>query len=333
MPNDSDLSDRLVRFLGEVEPGRPVDVVSLEEIAGGMSRVTVKAGIRWADGARETLCIRGDPEQEGVFRSDRDAEWRLLQALGQVDEPVTPAPRWYDATGNYFGTKTIITDFCEGENLHRLLQDGIELEEKTTIFVDALASIHRTPLDVLPSEMATGEDWDTYIDRVLGSYVDAEQRLSTSNPIFRYLGAFLRTNRPPPLPLTFVHGDAQPGNVLVRKEERPVIVDWEFGRIADPREDLGYYAQIPMPPNLYSLDPEGFLAKYRRATGFSEHEVNVKTVDYFRMIGMAGLAIQLAEGADSLSVGAGGGLLATYLINAISHNCDEFVKASRRLEK
>ena len=52
------------------------------------------------------------------------------------------------------------------------------------------------------------------------------------------------------------------------------LIDWEFGHIGDPRSDLGYYTQIPMPPHLYSSDREGFLAYYRELT---HREISAET--------------------------------------------------------
>lgn len=324
--------ERLRDFLREVGGDAGVDVTGYELLPGGMSRVVAKAEVRWSDGRPQSLLIRSDPETEGLFRSERDAEWRLLTALNGVDVPRTPLALWYDSDGRWFGTKTIVTDFCDGANLHHLIQNGQDLEQRTAVFCDTVAAIHRVPLSALPAEMLPSQSWEDYIDGQLDSYARAERSLECRLPVFRYLSARLRyMDRPPPVPFALVHGDAQPGNVMMEPGRPPLVIDWEFSRVGDPREDLGYYAQIPMPPNLYGLDPEGYLARYRAASGLSEDQVNTDTVDYFRMLGMAALLIQIAEGTDSFARGGPGGPLLTYLINALSHNWEELFKATTRI--
>ena len=38
-----------------------------------------------------------------------------------------------------------------------------------------------------------------------------------------------------------------------------MVIDWEFTRIGDPREDIGYYSSNPLPRNFYGADPQRFL--------------------------------------------------------------------------
>jgi aminoglycoside phosphotransferase (APT) family kinase protein len=330
----TDPAQRLQRFLGTVRPGEDVQVIDYELLPGGMSRVIARAEVRWADGSRQKLVVRSDPEAEGLFRSDRDAEWRLLKALNTVEQVRTPRALWYDATGEHFGAKTIVTDFSDGANMHHLIQDHEDLDQRADLFVDTVAAIHHVPLDALPPEMGTRQTWDEYVDDALDTYARAEHSLAANLPVFRYLSARLRhTERPPEVPLVLVHGDAQPGNVLIEPGAQPLVIDWEFSRVGDPREDLGYYAQIPMPPNLYGLDPERYLARYRSATGLTEEQVNPDTVDYFRAVGMAALLIQIAEGSDALARGGRGGILTTYLINALSYNWEELFRATQRVSR
>ena len=81
------------------------------------------------------------------------------------------------------------------------------------------------------------------------------------------------------------------------------MFDWEFGRIGDPREDLGYYSHLPVPPNLYEADPQGFLARYRERTGLTEEQVNPQTVSYFYVLGIGRLLGQMFDAADALARG------------------------------
>ena len=111
----------------------------------------------------------------------------------------------------------------------------------------------------------------------------------------------------------------------------PMVIDWEFAHIGDPREDLGYYTQNPLQPNVYWADPGHFLAHYRSATGLSEDQVNPEVVEYFLIIGMAMLLEQLLDAAAAIGAEHRPGILAPYLINAISHQYDMFLAICERL--
>jgi aminoglycoside phosphotransferase (APT) family kinase protein len=149
--------------------------------------------------------------------------------------------------------------------------------------------------------------------------------------VIRYASALLVRHRPPPVPFTLVHGDCQPSNVLVADSGEHVVIDWEFARIGDPREDLGYYTQIPMPPNVYHRDPQAFLARYRELTGLTEEQINPDTVEFFLVIGMAHLLAQILRALDAVSRGETRGVMATYLVNAVTHQYGLYLDVCRRV--
>jgi aminoglycoside phosphotransferase (APT) family kinase protein len=323
----------LQRFLDAVEPGRAATVAAVTPLSGGYSRDTAIGEVVWGDGERQRLVLRSDPPPDtGVFVSDRDDEWRLLRALGRTTGPVrVPAARWYDSTGEYFGAKCIIGDFYEGSrNLQDVAREAPDLTEACNAFVDVMADIHATPVEDLPAELSRPADWDSYIDGLF-DLIDHNARAGLdSAPALRYAAGRLREFRPPPVPLTLVHGDCQPGNVLLG-DAGPTVIDWEFGRIGDPREDIGYYHQIPIPPNLYHTDPDAFLARYRERTGLSEEQLNPDVVEYFMVLGIARLSGQMLRGADAVARGGSRGVMATYLINANSLQYRNHFETARRL--
>jgi Ser/Thr protein kinase RdoA (MazF antagonist) len=68
---------------------------------------------------------------------------------------------------------------------------------------------------------------------------------------------------------TAIHGDAHPGNALVRSGERPVLLDWGRARLGSPLEDVSSWLQ-----SLGYWEPEAqrrhdtLLAGYRRRAAF-----------------------------------------------------------------
>jgi aminoglycoside phosphotransferase (APT) family kinase protein len=329
---DPTLAERLERFLAVVEPGRTARVLSCVPITGGYSRVSARATVRWPDGAEELFILRGDPPpSSGVFTSDRDAEHALLQALPRAARVATPTVRWYDGSGEHLGAKCIVMDCAPAASLQDAMAAVDDVDPLRDLFVDTFAAVHATPLDALPAHLSRPADWDAYLDAVLATYDRIGARFPSSAPVLRHVTGWASTHRPAPVPLALVHGDCQPSNVLVGGPDGPLVIDWEFAHIGDPREDLGYYTQIPIPPNVYWADPERFLARYRAATGLNEEQVNPDVIDYFLIIGMATLLEQLLVAADGIGTEQRPGILAAYLINAISHQFDMFLSICERL--
>ncbi len=71
-----------------------------------------------------------------MFQSERDREWELLQALWNVHTIEIPRPRWYDASGELMGSKTIIMDHVTGTPLQLTLGPDADLEAARRIFLE-----------------------------------------------------------------------------------------------------------------------------------------------------------------------------------------------------
>ena len=326
------LGPRFERFLAAVEPDRAGRVVACEAITGGYSRISARARVRWRDGAEETFILRGDPPPgSGVFTSDRDAEWDLLGALPAAAPVSTPVARWYDHSGDYLGSKAIVMDCAAAVSLQDEMARAEDVGPLADLFVDTFAAVHQTRLDRLPARMPRPTDGPAYLDGALANYDRMAEAYPGSAPVLRYVTWWALAHQPPPVPLGLVHGDCQPSNVLVSPSGPPLVIDWEFAHVGDPREDLGYYTQIPLEPNVYWADPERFLSRYRAATGLTEEQVNSQVVDYFLIIGMATLLEQLLVAAAAIGAAERPGILAPYLINAISHQHDMFLAICDRL--
>lgn len=330
---DDDLAARFEKFLAVVEPQRRGRVTSCAPIIGGYSRVSARLSVTWEDGAEETFILRGDPPPgSGVFTSDRDAECELLRALPGVALARTPTVRWYDATGEHLGSKCLVMEAAVGGSS---LQDLMAAESDVTalreLFVDTFAAVHATPVDRLPGALPRPPDWQAYLDGVLAGYDRMADRFPDAAPVLRHVRWWAATHRPPPVPLGLVHGDCQPSNVLVAADAAPLVIDFEFAHVGDPREDIGYYTQIPLSPNVYWAAPEEFLARYRAASGLTEEQLNPDVADYFLIIGMATLLEQLLVAAAAIGRERRPGIMAAYLVNAISHQYDMFLSICERL--
>lgn len=320
----------LQRMLDANEPERGPTVTDFRSISGGYSRLSALGEVEWADGTSEKFVLRADPPAgTGVFESDRDDEWRLLQSLHGRLPVRTPNVRYYDATGDFFGTKCLVVEHFVGTPLFDIAQR--DPKRATEIFVDTIATAHSTPLEVISDHVERPVDWESYVGGLTERLRTLDESVSESNPMLHYAAAQLAANQPTAVPLTLVHGDCQPANILVPEDGPVLFFDWEFGRIGDPREDLGYYSHLPVPPNLYEADPEGFLARYRERTGLTEEQINPTTVSYFYVLGLSRLLDMMLRAAESLFKGDPRGVMATYMLNGISATTAEFVGIARQV--
>jgi aminoglycoside phosphotransferase (APT) family kinase protein len=199
------LGPRFERFLAAVEPTREGRVVACEAITGGYSRISARARVRWRDGAEETFILRGDPPPgSGVFASDRDAEWALLQALPAATPVSTPMVRWYDSSGEYLGSKAIVMDCAPARSLQDEMARADDIRPLADLFVDTFAAVHGTPLDRLPARMPRPPDWPAYLDGVLARYDRIAGEYPSSAPVLQYVTWWARVHGPPPVPLGLV---------------------------------------------------------------------------------------------------------------------------------
>ncbi|MEY4136999.1 MAG: hypothetical protein RL205_1127 [Actinomycetota bacterium] len=312
--------ERFQAFLDAVEPDRGATVLSASPLPGGYSRDTVMAEVQWADGTTEKFVLRGDPaEEDSVFRSDRADEWAMLQAVKDLPNFRIPAPRYFDATGEYMGCKAIVSEAIDSSSMQKFLDSGPDLDKAREDFVAIMASAHNTPLESIGSSIERPSSWIEHICDVIANYERMLELIDNCDPVLRYTLKKIRMNLPPEVPMALVHGDLQPGNFLLSEGTDPYIIDWEFSRIGDPRLDLGYYLQIPMPPHLYHPDPEAFLTSYRALTGMTEEQINPAIAKYFLLLGTSHLMVDIVRGTADVTAGQHRGIMGTFLMTAYAH--------------
>ncbi|MGI9621605.1 MAG: phosphotransferase family protein [Acidimicrobiales bacterium] len=311
----------------------PAKVNAYEIMTGGFSRVMAKVSVEWADGSTETFVLRGDPPPEiATLASDRRIEWELLSDLCTNTRVPIPAARWFVSDESLFGSKAIFIDHVDGGSLQASLDGGFDQGSSVESLVAMLANISQVTADQVPS-LEQPSSWESHIDSLISRWDAVADRHSESLPIVRYIAAWLDRRRPAPAPLTLVHGDFQQGNV-VDNPDGWLMVDWEFSRIGDPREDLGYYNAYAtsVPPSLIEPDTEAFLAAYRAATGLSEEQVNPVTLGYFTVLSTIGTLDSLYDGLDGMIRGERHGVAVAYNSQLIPVGNDNFVNAIDGLE-
>ena len=330
MQDVEQMPDKLAAFLTGRDGVRTARVIGYETMVGGYSRLMARADVEWSDGTRDSLVLRGDPPPgRALIETSRDAEYALLRSLTDAATIAMPAVRHYDPTGDDLGTKCIVLDYVDGTSLQSLLHatPSGEHARHAADLVDTLARIHSLDTGAVAAVLAVPTDWNEYLGGLIDRFRQADAAHVESVPFLRFVAAWLDAHRPPPLPLRVVHSDFQPANIMVTRNGEHLMIDWELTHIGDPREDLGYYNvySSALGPNLFTIDPEGFLARYRERTGFSEAAVNMSTMAYFSSLAAITVYAQILAGLGAMATGNNSGLMTTYNMNALSIGHSNFL--------
>jgi len=284
-----EISGRLEHFFAKRLPGaRNIKVSDCERLVGGWANITIRFTLTVDGEARRYVTRSGALEGQGIDTTDRMKEWRLLSGLTRLGTVPMPKALYADEDGSELGSPTIVLEYAEGGAFVSQIRAS-EAEERPAqahMLANLAANIHATDLAALPAELEQPDDWNAYIDGLIAAWRQAEGELSDSLPILRYIAAWLDTNRPPPTPMTLVHGDFHPGNQVFDAQGRLLAIDWEFAHVGDPREDIGWckYVEAVQPPSLIGRDVEAFCKHYRERSGLSQEIVNPLTLDYFSIL-------------------------------------------------
>lgn len=294
---------RLQAFVAAQEPAMAgAEIIDYDPIPGRYSKVMARFEVD-VQGRRQSFVSRADaPPGQSFFQTDLTAEWQLLSALTGLGSVPMPAARWFDHDGSALGSKTVILDHHAGAKLTSVLSDGGQDHQQLAgRLAEAAAAVSAVELNALPNTMTRPQDWDAWLGGRIEQFRRSEKALRQSDPVIRYVAAWLDAHRPPPVPLALVHGDLNPTNILVAEDGSLSLLDWEFAHIGDPREDLGMlkFGGLFTPPDLFAIAGEHLLGRYRELTGLSEEQLNPSVVAYFAILSsiepVAGLITQLAD--------------------------------------
>ena len=311
-----------------------VKVVDHQLITGGysrqMSRVWVEDG-----GQQRGYIVRQDPPPgQAIIDTDRATEWEVLSTLHRSGRIPMPAPLWFDPTGEELGSPGIVIEMFEGEAMVSVGR-RVDADELST-FAPRLAQVGGAlaafPLEEAPACLEVPASWDEYIDSRIQYWIDAERKHVDRDPFIRLIAAYLKSNRPPPVPLGLVHGDFQVANILLGNDGKDVIVDWELAHIGDPREDLGWcmMASVTQPPDVVGADEDAFYERYREVSGLSEEQVNPATTDYFLLLASSTVFVGVLEQLAALDRGETTGIQLAYMSPAVAGMHDVFFRALKR---
>ncbi|MCR5980594.1 phosphotransferase [Gordonia jinghuaiqii] len=241
------------------------------------------------------LLLRREPAR-GVVDTPRDVEYALLRALGRTDLPVAAVHALDD--GTRLERPAMVVDRLVGRADRAVLRskDPLRIGREAQFdlagaVTDLLADVHRVDVEstglteVLPVPHDPAEveidRWAAELDRV-----ELEP-----HPGLREVLAWLRRHRPSPAPVSLVHGDFRPANVLVDGGALTALLDWELAHLGDAHDDLGWYT-CSVYRREHFIDGrwglEDFLKRWSAATGV---EVDRPRLHFWQVMSVFRLAV------------------------------------------
>ena len=214
-------------------------ITNLKRLSGGASQETWSFDAEGAGKNVELILRRapgGVPRARNSEAISLGSEALLLKSAADQNVPV-PAVLGVSESGSDLG-EAFIMDRIPGETIaRRILRDSqyqAALGPMAIQCGEALAGIHRVPLDALPELPESGG-----LDQV-AKYEGIYRAFDLPRPVFELSLAWLKSNAPTPLAPVLVHGDFRLGNLIVDEGGLRAVLDWELAHIGDPREDIGY---------------------------------------------------------------------------------------------
>lgn len=207
----------------ELEQRLGSSVSALRLLPGGASK---EAWALEADGER--MIVRR--AAGGVIHQDTltlEHEFAVLEAAHEAGVRV-PRPVAY--LGLLDGREAFAMERVDGETIGRRIvrapPPGLESQ-----LASELAKIHAISPERLPFLHAADpvERFRAELDSV-----------GEPHPAIEYGLLWLREHQPLPLPDVVTHGDFRIGNAVVDRHGLVALLDWEFARLADPRDDLSW---------------------------------------------------------------------------------------------
>lgn len=239
----TDLADQLAAIL-EAVGWQNTAISAVERLSAGTNRETFKvAGIRDVGAGDEPIGlilqrsrVGADPRLSSCLR-----EGQLLEQLAGGDT-LAPTVVAMGGADSPLGRDFVITRAIEGETIARkiLRDDHLEAARASAVSdcAQALAAIHRTPLDTVSQFLPRVTD-PVAAQRELWDALDRPE------PVFSYAFAWLERTRPADSATTLVHGDFRLGNLIVDERGLAAVLDWELAHTGDPALDLGWFCAAP----------------------------------------------------------------------------------------
>jgi aminoglycoside phosphotransferase (APT) family kinase protein len=265
--------------------GESVTISDPKPLAGGASRDT------WLFTAStptrtERLVLRRDlPTQMFDDALTREQEFRVMRTAYEHGVKVANV-RYLCTDPSVLGGQFFIMDYVAGISIGVKVVHAPELAQARAHLpeqlAEQLARIHTMPTQDLPFLAHT--DAPKTIAQMY-SILDA---LQVKSPTWEWCLRWAQRHQPQASLTCYIHGDYRIGNLLIDETGLTAVIDWEFGHLGDPNEELAYICMRDWRFGNGNLhfggisDRETFLRAYERHSGQSVHRASV---DWWEIMG------------------------------------------------
>ena len=286
-----------------------VRVENLKMLAGGASQEMWRLDLHIEAGEP-----RGDYElvlrrQLGgkIYRDglELQREFRVMQ-IAYASDVLLPYPQAY--LPDLLGRPAALVHFKHGETIGRKIvrEPALETARKKlpAQMGEMLARIHRMDLDKHamrlflpqpPLEQSPAQWMLAQLEKNL-------DEIGEPHPALELGIRWLRRHEPrAPEKLVYIHGDYRIGNVMVNENGLVCVLDWEFGHIGDPYEDVAWVLVRDWRFGNDALrfggiaPPDEFFAAYEKAMGIA---LNHDAVRYWEILGNLRWAVGMLNQAQ-----------------------------------
>lgn len=231
---------------------------SIRPLLGGVDTATYALRLEHDDHARDVVVrVYRDWDGEGDAGTAARRQHAVLTAVAAVSL-LAPRPILADPAGDLIGEPLLVMSWLPGAPQPPTGQDAAWAEQ----LASAMAEVHATPLDALPSDFPRHGAAAERLARTL------RRGAAVRDPLWERIASALTPVAPlvRPNPLTLIHGDFWFGNTIWEDGRLTGIIDWDGAAIADPARDVaGARNDLALLSAPRAADI--FLARYEAARG------------------------------------------------------------------
>lgn len=287
--NANELGERLTAYVSE-QMGAAVAITSLLPLAGGASRESWAVSLDVAGEAVQMVLRMDTPTTMHDDALSRRQEFEVMAAARDAGVKVANVRYLCDDSG-VLGQPFFLMDFVPGISIGRkvikepsLAQARERLPEQ---MAEQLALIHTLPLTERDDLLRPAPGRTPAQETVAQTYAILD-RLGMAAPAFEFALRWAERHAPADPDVTYIHGDFRIGNLLVDADGLTAVIDWEFGHLGSPLEEIGYLCMRDWrfgSDHLHAAGLSGrerFIRAYEAASG---RTVDRAAVDWWEIVG------------------------------------------------
>lgn len=331
------LQERVYQYLmSRWTDGHLTAIDNFEVVLGGYSKDTFKFDALFdkdGESFRSPLILRRDtPKSTAILHNSRAREHALLNRLREHTKIKVPRSYFAELDPGQFDRPAMIIEriigCTEPTSLFKSAATAAQAESIARQLCEQIAALHTTPPDRLnegalfsdPKGVGAKVDsWEHYIDSMISYFIKHYDHIDfDALPVLYDSYLHLRRNKPRSLPLSLVHGELNPSNLVFQDGDLLAVVDWENAHIGDPREDLGWFRFMDATSGTNFFNsisyPGGFLGYYNHLTGY---DITPEELNYFQIFGFNNVADQAIAAIKRRITGQHQELLHLYLLRIV----------------